>query len=61
MRTGAGLYDSVAGVDLEVEDGLVAAVLDVWASLYTARALSSRKAMGLKEKDTSMAVLIQVR
>lgn len=60
VRAGAGLYDSVAGVDLEVKDDLVAAVLDVWASLYTARALSSRKAMGLKENKTSMAVLIQV-
>jgi phosphoglucan,water dikinase len=53
---GAGLYDSVANVP---PGGIDDAVRDVWASLWTERAVLSRKQSGIAHEKVHMAVLIQ--
>ena len=53
---GAGLYESVAGV---VPAEVAFAVLDVWASLWTRRAVLSRQQAGIAQSHAHMAVLIQ--
>jgi phosphoglucan,water dikinase len=53
---GAGLYESVIGVNRE---GLAVALQTVWASLWTRRAALSRKACGIAHHQVRMAVLIQ--
>jgi phosphoglucan,water dikinase len=53
---GAGLYDSVANVSPE---GIAGAVRMVWASLWTERAVRSRKQSGIAHEESHMAVLIQ--
>eukprot|EP00798_Chlamydomonas_sp_ICE-L_P026113 gene26113-11831_t len=55
----AGLYESVVGVKASESAEVTAAVTDVWASLYTRRAVLSRRAAGVPQADASMAVLIQ--
>ena len=55
----AGLYDSVSNVDPHDGDTLGAAVAEVWASLFTARAAASRAAAGVGQRDAAMAVLLQ--
>lgn len=55
----AGLYDSVVGVKASDEKALNAAVTDVWASLYSRRAVLSRRAAGVAQADAAMAVLVQ--
>ncbi len=45
--SGAGLYDSVPDVDAASVEDLGAAVAQVWASLYTRRAVLTRRAAGL--------------
>jgi len=58
--SGAGLHDSVLGVDLKDRDALRRAVLQVWASLFTLRAVQSRHAAGLPLNDgIAMGVLVQ--
>jgi len=54
--SGAGLYDSIPNVPA-VELG--EAVAAVWASLYTRRAVLSRRAAGIPQSEASMAVLVQ--
>jgi phosphoglucan,water dikinase len=44
--SGAGLYDSLAGIPAADPEALGAAVAGVWASLYTRRAVLSRRAAG---------------
>ena len=44
--SGAGLYDSIGNVPAGDADALGAAVARVWASLYTRRAVLSRRAAG---------------
>ena len=44
--SGAGLYESVPNVDVGSAEELGAAVAEVWASLYTARAVSTRRRAG---------------
>ena len=44
--SGAGLYESIAGVPAQEPRALGRAVSDVWASLYTRRAVLSRRAAG---------------
>ncbi len=53
---GAGLYDSVANVSPQAMDD---AVREVWASLWTERAVLSRKQSGIPHEKAHMAVLIQ--
>ena len=52
----AGLYDSVSNVDPHDHDVLGAAVAEVWASLFTTRAVGSRAAAGVGQRDAAMAV-----
>jgi phosphoglucan,water dikinase len=53
---GAGLYDSVANVALE---NLTTAVRTVWSSLWTRRAVLSRKEARIPQEKAHMAVLVQ--
>ncbi|XP_038989785.1 phosphoglucan, water dikinase, chloroplastic isoform X2 [Phoenix dactylifera] len=55
----AGLYESVPNVSLSNQSVFRAAVGRVWASLYTRRAILSRRAAGVPQKDAMMAVLVQ--
>ncbi|CAD5332745.1 unnamed protein product [Arabidopsis thaliana] len=55
----AGLYESIPNVS--PSDPLVFSdsVCQVWASLYTRRAVLSRRAAGVSQREASMAVLVQ--
>lgn len=55
----AGLYDSIPNVSASNPTVLKNAVSRVWASLYTRRAIMSRRAAGLPQKEASMAILVQ--
>eukprot|EP00922_Rhytidocystis_sp_ex-Travisia-forbesii_P037378 GHVS01055702.1.p1 GENE.GHVS01055702.1~~GHVS01055702.1.p1 ORF type:complete len:1201 (+),score=196.45 GHVS01055702.1:88-3603(+) len=55
----AGLYESVPNVDARNSLGLRRALADVWASLYTRRAVVSRRLAVIDEFATDMAVLVQ--
>lgn len=44
--SGAGLYDSIPNVPVDRPEDVSAAVAAVWASLYTRRAILSRRAAG---------------
>ena len=44
--SGAGLYDSISNIALNASGAFEKAVADVWASLYTRRAVLSRRAAG---------------
>lgn len=55
----AGLYDSVVGVDPANAAELGKAVAAVWASLYSRRAVASRRAAGVPQGAACMAVLVQ--
>nr|XP_009416602.2 PREDICTED: phosphoglucan, water dikinase, chloroplastic [Musa acuminata subsp. malaccensis] len=55
----AGLYESVPNVSLSNPGAFGAAVGRVWASLYTRRAILSRRTAGIPQKDAMMAVLVQ--
>ncbi|KAJ8530799.1 hypothetical protein K7X08_023680 [Anisodus acutangulus] len=55
----AGLYDSIPNVSLSDPIRFGHAVARVWASLYTRRAILSRRAAGVPQKDATMAVLVQ--
>lgn len=57
--SGAGLYDSIADVDCHSVDALKYAVKEVWASMWTRRAASSRSAYSVPHDNASMAVLVQ--
>lgn len=45
--SGAGLYESVPNVPVDQPEDVSAAVAAVWASLYTRRAILSRRAAGM--------------
>jgi phosphoglucan,water dikinase len=53
------LYDSVSNVDPHDFETLGGAVAEVWASLFTTRAVGSRAAAGVGQRDAAMAVLAQ--
>ncbi|XP_009111699.1 phosphoglucan, water dikinase, chloroplastic [Brassica rapa] len=55
----AGLYESIPNVS--PSDPLVFSdsICQVWASLYTRRAVLSRRAAGVSQREASMAVLVQ--
>ena len=55
----AGLYESVLGVSTSSAAELGSAVQEVWASLYSRRAVMARRAAGLKQADAHRAVLVQ--
>ncbi len=44
--SGAGLYESLAGIPAADPEALGQAIAGVWASLYTRRAVLSRRAAG---------------
>ncbi|KAG9447465.1 hypothetical protein H6P81_013593 [Aristolochia fimbriata] len=55
----AGLYESIPNVSLSNSTAFGEAVGQVWASLYTRRAVLSRRVAGVGQKDAKMAVLVQ--
>ncbi|XP_020206268.1 phosphoglucan, water dikinase, chloroplastic [Cajanus cajan] len=55
----AGLYDSIPNVSPSNPTVFGNAVSQVWASLYTRRAVLSRRAAGVPQREASMAVLVQ--
>ncbi|OEL21669.1 Phosphoglucan, water dikinase, chloroplastic [Dichanthelium oligosanthes] len=55
----AGLYESIPNVSLSNPSSFGAAVGQVWASLYTRRAVLSRRAAGVPQRDAKMAILVQ--
>lgn len=58
--SGAGLHDSVLGVDVKSKACLEKAVLQVWSSLFTLRAVQSRHAARMPLYDSiAMGVLVQ--
>ncbi|ERN06779.1 phosphoglucan, water dikinase, chloroplastic [Amborella trichopoda] len=54
----AGLYDSIPNVG-PTPEALGPAVASVWASLYTRRAVLSRRAAGVPQHEAAMGVLVQ--
>ena len=44
--SGAGLYESIANIQASDAGALSAAIAEVWASLYTRRAVLARRAAG---------------
>jgi len=58
--SGAGLHDSVLSVDLRLSSDLEKAILQVWASLFTLRAVQSRHSSSMPlYHGISMGVLVQ--
>lgn len=57
--SGAGLYESIPNVKLSEPESFGKAVAEVWASLYTRRAVLSRRVAGVPQKEACMAVLVQ--
>lgn len=55
----AGLYESIPNVSLSNPSVFGSAVARVWASLYTRRAILSRRVAGVPQRDATMAVLVQ--
>ncbi|KAL1341659.1 hypothetical protein AAHE18_09G102600 [Arachis hypogaea] len=55
----AGLYESIPNVSPSNPTVFGSAVSQVWASLYTRRAVLSRSAACVPYKEASMAVLVQ--
>uniref|UniRef100_A0A7N2LWV0 CBM20 domain-containing protein n=1 Tax=Quercus lobata TaxID=97700 RepID=A0A7N2LWV0_QUELO len=55
----AGLYDSIPNVCPSNPTVFGNAVSRVWASLYTRRAVLSRRTAGVPQNETTMAVLVQ--
>mmetsp|Transcript_4039 Transcript_4039/g.6830 ORF Transcript_4039/g.6830 Transcript_4039/m.6830 type:complete len:135 (+) Transcript_4039:311-715(+) len=59
QMAGAGLFDSILNVKLDDVQELEAAIVDVWTSLYTQRAVISRQQNSIKTSNAQMAVLVQ--
>ncbi|XWS35232.1 hypothetical protein CRYUN_Cryun21dG0108300 [Craigia yunnanensis] len=55
----AGLYESIPNVSPSNPTVFACAVSQVWASLYTRRAVLSRRAAGVSQQDATMAILVQ--
>ncbi|CAH9136523.1 unnamed protein product [Cuscuta epithymum] len=55
----AGLYESIPNVSPSNPIVFGNCIARVWASLYTRRAVLSRRAAGVPQKDATMAVLVQ--
>jgi phosphoglucan, water dikinase len=58
--SGAGLYESVPNLDAKDAGSLANGVARVWLSLFSRRAVLSRRAAGIAQTDACMAVLVQV-
>jgi phosphoglucan, water dikinase len=59
--SGAGLYESVPNLTLADQKSIGSGIAEVWGSLYSRRAVLSRRAAGVAQSDACMAVLVQVR
>ena len=57
--SGAGLYDSVTNVRGNDPEAVERAIKQVWASLFSRRAMLARASLGIHPKDAHMAVLVQ--
>eukprot|EP00743_Colponemidia_sp_Colp-15_P006710 GILK01007235.1.p1 GENE.GILK01007235.1~~GILK01007235.1.p1 ORF type:complete len:1115 (-),score=201.45 GILK01007235.1:181-3039(-) len=57
--SGAGLYDSVADVDVTSPEAVSKAILTVWSSLWSKRATISRQQARMDHHNAHMAVLLQ--
>ncbi|GAQ78092.1 water dikinase [Klebsormidium nitens] len=57
--SGAGLYDSIPNVKASEPEEFAEAVSKVWASLFTRRAVLSRRVAGVPQKEAAMAILVQ--
>ncbi|XP_062108119.1 phosphoglucan, water dikinase, chloroplastic [Humulus lupulus] len=55
----AGLYESIPNVSTSYPTVLANCISRVWASLYTRRAILSRRAAGVPQGEASMAILVQ--
>merc|ERR1712187_511876 len=55
----AGLYDSFFNRNTSNLIDVHNAIKSVWASLYSRRAILSRKSIGLKQESACMSVLVQ--
>lgn len=58
--SGAGLYESIPNLNAGDPESVATGIAQVWASLYSRRAVLSRRAAGIKQKNACMAVLVQV-
>jgi phosphoglucan,water dikinase len=58
--SGAGLYESMPNLDAAAAPALARGISYVWASLFSRRAVLSRRTAGISQADASMAVLVQV-
>lgn len=59
--SGAGLYESVPNLTLADKGSIGSGIAQVWGSLYSRRAVLSRRQAGVSQSDACMAVLVQVR
>lgn len=57
--SGAGLYDSIPNIRLDDDEDLRRGITGVWASLFTRRAVLSRRSAGVPQSSAVMGVLIQ--
>eukprot|EP00889_Picochlorum_renovo_P003611 jgi/Picre1/30641/NNA_006002.t1 len=57
--SGAGLYDSITNVPSTSHESIEKAIKQVWASLFSRRAVLARSSVGIQSRDAHMAVLIQ--
>eukprot|EP00252_Welwitschia_mirabilis_P027781 TRINITY_DN9640_c0_g1_i1.p1 TRINITY_DN9640_c0_g1~~TRINITY_DN9640_c0_g1_i1.p1 ORF type:complete len:685 (-),score=156.34 TRINITY_DN9640_c0_g1_i1:251-2017(-) len=57
--SGAGLYESLPNVRASDPETFGSAVAQVWASLYTRRAVLSRRAAAVPQREAAMSVLVQ--
>jgi hypothetical protein len=58
--SGAGLYESIPNLNLADQKSLGSGIAQVWGSLYSRRAVLSRRAAGVAQSDACMGVLVQV-
>ena len=58
-QAGAGLYDSVLNVSGADVNHVKKAITDVWLSLFTKRAVLSRRQLGNEQQIPLMAILVQ--
>lgn len=58
--SGAGLYESIPNLSLADQASLGPGIAQVWSSLFSRRAVLSRRAAGVQQSDACMAVLVQV-
>ena len=57
--SGAGLYESITNIPSNNHESIDKAIKQVWASLFSRRAVLARTSVGIQSRDAHMAVLIQ--